>query len=272
LGAAGQCCEICFSPYAELDDAQGNPLALHLRNEMVFCSGCDMLVHQGCYGGSIQEQVPEGDWTCQACLAGCKDRVQCVLCPVPWGPVKPTDDGRWAHIACMHFVAETEAGDACAQEPVINIQDVPEKRFEMTCFVCGSNEGACVQCEHQTGRGKKNKSNKASKGKGFCNRAFHVGCAAYIDPDKAQTKGRFFMEVREMPNQQVPFPCASFREALLAAPLVLHSTLFTSGTHVRGVSLCRCTISRCARCMRQATLKSIMRLPLLCRPQLAANG
>lgn len=139
-----QCCEICFTAYAELEDADGKPLPRHLRNEMVFCSSCDMLVHQGCYGGSIQHSVPEGDWTCQACMAGLQ-RVQCVLCPVPWGPVKPTDDGRWAHVACMHFVAETEAGDACAQEPVINIKDVPDKRFEMTCFVCGSSHGACVQ-------------------------------------------------------------------------------------------------------------------------------
>ena len=43
-------------------------------------------------------------------------------------------------------------------------------------------------------------------------------------------------------------------------------------THVRGFPICRCTISRCARCMRQATLKGTTRAPLLCRPQLAANG
>ena len=61
-----------------------------------------------------------------------------MLCPVPWGPIKRTNDGRWAHVVCMHFVAETMAGNVCAQEPVIDIKDVPDERFRMECLVCKS--------------------------------------------------------------------------------------------------------------------------------------
>ena len=63
-----------------------------------------------------------------------------MLCPVPWGPIKRTNDGRWAHVVCMHFVAETMAGNVCAQEPVIDIKDVPDERFRMECLVCKSTQ------------------------------------------------------------------------------------------------------------------------------------
>ena len=40
----------------------------------------------------------------------------------------------------MHFVAETMAGNVCAQEPVIDIKDVPDERFRMECLVCKSTQ------------------------------------------------------------------------------------------------------------------------------------
>merc|ERR1712226_1836440 len=57
-------CGICQSPDSED------------TNEMVFCDGCDICVHQACYG--IQT-VPEGSWLCRTCALGIKP--QCILCP-----------------------------------------------------------------------------------------------------------------------------------------------------------------------------------------------
>jgi len=97
-----QCCEICFSAHPETLDAQGNLLPPEDRNEMVFCSRCDILVHQACYGGEIANGLPEGDWICQACKAGL-EQVECVLCPVPHGPVKRTDGSQPFPELSVHF-------------------------------------------------------------------------------------------------------------------------------------------------------------------------
>ena len=43
-----------------------------------------------------------------------------------------------------------------------------------------SAQGACVQCEHLSGGHHKKKSSTKGKGKGCCNRPFHVGCAVYL--------------------------------------------------------------------------------------------
>ncbi len=45
-------CAVCSKP----DSRRGN--------EIVFCDGCDMAVHQKCYG---LRDIPEGDWLCRNC-------------------------------------------------------------------------------------------------------------------------------------------------------------------------------------------------------------
>jgi hypothetical protein len=36
----------------------------YANNLLVYCDGCDVAVHQGCYGIIL---VPEGDWFCRRC-------------------------------------------------------------------------------------------------------------------------------------------------------------------------------------------------------------
>jgi len=55
------------------------------NNEMVFCDGCDICVHQACYG--IQK-IPEGSWLCRVCAMGIKPT--CILCPKMGGAMKST--------------------------------------------------------------------------------------------------------------------------------------------------------------------------------------
>ncbi|EKX42204.1 hypothetical protein GUITHDRAFT_141407 [Guillardia theta CCMP2712] len=131
----------------------------------------------------------EGNELCEICMEdvaedgnemACKrglEGISCILCPVRHGPMKPTDDGRWAHVACMHFVPETTAGDCVRQEPITGLQEVPIARFNMKCLVCQSMEGACVQCDYIPTSKKARKrcrSKIATSKHGACFSSFHV--------------------------------------------------------------------------------------------------
>lgn len=54
-------------------------------NEMVFCDGCNICVHQACYGIM---KVPQGSWLCRICALAIKP--DCVLCPRTGGAMKCT--------------------------------------------------------------------------------------------------------------------------------------------------------------------------------------
>lgn len=94
-------------------------------NPLVYCDGCDLGVHCGCYGIGA---VPDGEWFCDACSlvndlrgalkpmggtrqpasynprgelhAALRGALICCLCPVSGGALKRTTDGRWAHVLC----------------------------------------------------------------------------------------------------------------------------------------------------------------------------
>jgi len=52
-------------------------------NAIMLCDGCDLPVHQQCYGVT---EIPEGDWFCNPCAAGMKPtEVECSLCPFKGG-------------------------------------------------------------------------------------------------------------------------------------------------------------------------------------------
>jgi hypothetical protein len=62
-------------------------------NVLVQCSGCNLVVHQMCYG---VEEIPEGDWFCDTCSVagvGCGSTIKCALCLMTGGALKPTDRG-----------------------------------------------------------------------------------------------------------------------------------------------------------------------------------
>ncbi len=60
-------CDVCRSPDSECS------------NEMVFCDGCNICVHQACYG---IEKIPVGPWLCGPCeFGGVKFKPSCLLCP-----------------------------------------------------------------------------------------------------------------------------------------------------------------------------------------------
>uniref|UniRef100_A0A1I7Z0G9 Protein AF-10 n=1 Tax=Steinernema glaseri TaxID=37863 RepID=A0A1I7Z0G9_9BILA len=150
------CC-VC----AEENGWAGNPL--------VYCDGpgCEVAVHQGCYG--IVE-VPEGEWFCARCAAISQNslekvKIRCELCPSRQGALKRTADGTWTHVTCALYIPEVQFGNVDTMDPII-ISNVPSERFNKPCYLCedyGSVEkakmGACMPC-NRTG----------------CRRVFHVTC------------------------------------------------------------------------------------------------
>lgn len=126
-------------------------------NAIVFCDGCDLAVHQECYGVPF---IPEGQWLCRKCQLIGRGTPTCIFCPNTDGAFKQTNALRWSHLLCAIWIPEISLGNATFMEPVMDVEKVPRQRWKLTCYICRQKMGACIQC------GNKN-----------CFVAFHVTCA-----------------------------------------------------------------------------------------------
>ncbi|POS87250.1 hypothetical protein EPUL_002017 [Erysiphe pulchra] len=146
-------------------------------NAIVFCDGCDLAVHQHCYGVPF---IPEGQWLCRKCqLIGRGVPVSlipaspclhitkliplyktCIFCPNTDGAFKQTSASKWAHLLCAIWIPEVSIGNTSFMEPVMDIEKVPKTRWKLTCYLCNQRMGACIQCGNKS-----------------CYQAFHVTCA-----------------------------------------------------------------------------------------------
>lgn len=126
-------------------------------NAIVFCDGCDLAVHQECYGVPF---IPEGQWLCRKCQLIGRGTPTCIFCPNTDGAFKQTNASRWSHLLCAIWIPEVSIGNTTFMEPVMDVEKVPKQRWKLTCYVCRQKMGACIQC------GNKN-----------CYIAFHVSCA-----------------------------------------------------------------------------------------------
>jgi len=131
------------------------------KDLIVFCDGCNVSVHQSCYGIG---KVPEGAWLCDWCYSVRGDRSwkigKCSLCTEFGGALKETEKGDWCHVVCALWLPETSFKDAKKMKPVIGVERIDRRRWNMVCGVCGQKGGACVQCKENS-----------------CNKSFHVMCA-----------------------------------------------------------------------------------------------
>ncbi|KAK7712620.1 hypothetical protein SLS64_005004 [Diaporthe eres] len=126
-------------------------------NAIVFCDGCDLAVHQDCYGVPF---IPEGQWMCRKCQLAGRGIPTCIFCPNTDGAFKQTNFSKWAHLLCAIWIPEVNLGNNVFLEPVMDVDKVPKNRWKLQCYICNQKMGACIQC-----------SNKA------CYQAFHVTCA-----------------------------------------------------------------------------------------------
>ncbi len=124
-------------------------------NAIVFCDGCDLAVHQECYGVPF---IPEGQWLCRKCMLlgrGTPVRLQiwlgywsdstnqlcqnCIFCPNLDGAFKQTNTLRWSHLLCAIWIPEVSIANSTFMEPVMDVEKVPKPRWKLV-----SNHRACA--------------------------------------------------------------------------------------------------------------------------------
>lgn len=126
-------------------------------NAIVFCDGCDLAVHQECYGVPF---IPEGQWLCRKCQLIGRGTPTCIFCPNVDGAFKQTNTSRWSHLLCAIWIPEVTLGNSTFMEPVMDVEKVPKQRWKLTCYICRQKMGASIQCSNKN-----------------CFVAFHVTCA-----------------------------------------------------------------------------------------------
>ncbi|SCV01603.1 LANO_0F12574g1_1 [Lachancea nothofagi CBS 11611] len=126
-------------------------------NAIVFCDGCDVAVHQECYGVVF---IPEGQWLCRRCMISRNRKINCLFCPSHTGAFKQTDRGSWGHVICGIWISELFFVNSHYMEPIEGIDLIPRSRWRLTCYICKQKVGACIQCCNKN-----------------CFTAYHVTCA-----------------------------------------------------------------------------------------------
>ncbi|PVV02417.1 hypothetical protein BB560_003125 [Smittium megazygosporum] len=161
LSAEDAACNICEEE--ECDNS----------NAIVFCDGCNLAVHQDCYGVPY---IPEGQWLCRKCMLSPGKDIRCIFCPHKGGAFKKTTDNEWAHLLCALWIPEVGISNTVYMEPIDSVDMIPKSRWKLICSLCGIRTGACIQC-----------SNKS------CFTAFHVTCAF---------KARIYMKMKLASSSQ----------------------------------------------------------------------
>ncbi|MEN2496215.1 MAG: E3 ubiquitin-protein ligase Jade-2 [Marteilia pararefringens] len=140
-------CQICFGSESEHN------------NKIVLCEGCDLCVHQSCYG--IPE-IPAEDWLCKPCKLNLS-KPMCYLCgndTVGAFTSMKSKEVLWAHNLCALWIPEVIYEDV-NENTKVRVTAGGSKRTQNCCCICfQSRIGLCIECNAEG-----------------CNRKFHVSCA-----------------------------------------------------------------------------------------------
>lgn len=138
-------------------------------NAIVFCDGCDIAVHQECYGIAF---IPEGLWLCRKCMINRDRDVSCVFCPLRTGAFKQLDTSQWGHVMCGLWINEVYFANPTYMEPIEGMNQIPKLRWKLVCYLCKKRVGACIQCYNR-----------------LCVAAYHVTCARRAQLPMELTEG-----------------------------------------------------------------------------------
>ncbi|KAG7386860.1 hypothetical protein PHYPSEUDO_015170 [Phytophthora pseudosyringae] len=205
---------------------------------IVFCDGCNMAVHQFCYGIRV---MPSDKWFCDVCTeartggGGIKpSQPRCQLCPHRGGAFKRTRCGHWVHVQCFLWIPEFRVEQGDDDMLVLGeLNRLDPDRKTLDCSLCHSQQGTgIIQCAHKR-----------------CLTAFHVSCAAFahyrmdqLDPPNGETNGcgtlflaycslhRYSTAPVSVPEQQKMPPAANSRSPKPSLPTP--TTRISSPSHL----------------------------------------
>jgi NuA3 HAT complex component NTO1 len=190
----------------------------HASDPIVFCDGCDLMVHASCYGNPLAQSIPDGDWFCSVCFAKKSKAVarpSCCLCPAKGGAMKRTTEGQWAHISCALLVPEVFFQDPDGRDGV-DCSGVPAHRFTKECYICESSIGCALECSQPK-----------------CSRGFHVSCGLdgglcieYREEKRGAIVAGFCREHTEL-WQKVNFRTTSTNCKLACRNLAVYNVVFS---------------------------------------------
>lgn len=118
---------------------------------------CSVAAASACYGVKFLPDGPE-NWKCMRCSQKAR-AAECVLCCLRGGALKPTSDGRWAHIVCAVANLEVYFKNVSQREPIevsqisslrrTLVSDVWFHEVEWCVVSCGmySHEMRVLSCE-----------------------------------------------------------------------------------------------------------------------------
>lgn len=119
------------------------------EDQIVFCDGCDLAVHQLCYG---VKTIPEGSWKCDICALNRREyapnTTACALCSELGGAYKATTTPNiWVHVNCAIVVPEVFCLDANTLSPFC-LDNLDRRRFHLRCSnnKCQITKTVALQC------------------------------------------------------------------------------------------------------------------------------
>ena len=132
-------------------------------NDIVFCSGCNLCVHQIC--GGI-EAVPDGDWYCAVCAVAASQGavgeaaapvvpVVCAACHQTGGAfnrvaASAADEApSFVHTVCVNHIPMLYWSEPINMAGVAGLADIPVRLSNLACQICGKPGGTCIYCKHR---------------------------------------------------------------------------------------------------------------------------
>lgn len=104
-------------------------------NAIVFCDGCNVAVHQECYGIPY---IPEDRWFCEPCLS--QTQPNCSVCGFKGSAMKLSLQKTWVHVLCAMWLPDVVIESSLYMEP-ISLENLNLS----LCSIC-NNFGPCTSC------------------------------------------------------------------------------------------------------------------------------